>query len=383
MDKKIRVGLLGIGGRARHFADLVRKYPLTELAGVCDNDPLAMARSVEEKNLQDIPQYTDYATMLKEAGLDLVFVCTPMKYHCEHVIMALDMDINCVGEVPVAATIEQSREMVKAVKRSKAKYFFAENMCYAKSMILIREMVKAGLLGNVHYAEGEYIHDLKKLSEFTPWRYDELFGVNGITYGTHSLGPILSWFDFDRIKKVSCVGSGNYFHKPDGTPFKMHNSVIMMGITEKDRLIKIRNDFADPRPSINEYILQGDKGAFESRRGIPETKDWIWIQDYVGTTEERYRNSHDSADTWMDLSIFENRYFPQKFKEWVWYAKTYGGHEGADAFMFVDIVDAVANGLDPFIDIHRGLDMTLPGLYSTISINNGGEWVEVPDSRKW
>ncbi len=94
MEKKIRVGLLGIGGRARHFADLVRQYPKTELAAVCDISKEAMARSVEEKKLHDIPQYTDYLTMLNEENLDIVFVCTPIEYHCEHTIMALEKGVH-------------------------------------------------------------------------------------------------------------------------------------------------------------------------------------------------------------------------------------------------------------------------------------------------
>ena len=98
-EKRIRVGLLGIGGRARHFADLVRQYPSTELAAVCDISKEAMARSVEEKNLHAITQYTDYMTMLNEAGLDVVFVCTPIEYHCEHTIIGFGKGIMSLGEV--------------------------------------------------------------------------------------------------------------------------------------------------------------------------------------------------------------------------------------------------------------------------------------------
>lgn len=383
MEKKIRVGLLGIGGRARHFADLVRQYPKTELSAVCDISEEAMARSVEEKNLHDIPQYTDYMTMLNEESLDVVFVCTPIEYHCEHTIMALEKGVHVVGEVPVAFNIEQAKQMVQAVRKSKAKYFFGENMCFAKHVLIVRQMVLAGLLGELHYAEGEYLHDLKKLAEFTPWRFDTLFGTNGVTYGTHSLGPILSWFDWDRVKKVMCSGSGSRFRYADGRPFGMESTTVMLCKTEKDRLIKIKNDLSSPRPSINQYVLSGTKGAFESRRGIPDSKDYIWIQDIVGSTEQRPRNFHDNSDTWLPLSIFESRYFPQIYKEWVWYAKTYGGHEGADAFMFISVVDSIINNKEPYIDIHRGLDISLPGMMSTISIQNNSEWVDVPDSRLW
>ena len=118
MDKKIRVGLLGIGGRARHLTNLVIQHPQTILAGVCDKDPVAMARSVEERGLQDIPQYLDYETMLNDAGLDLVFVCTPIEYHCEHSIMALEKGIHVLGEIPVVPNLVHAKQLVQAVKKA-------------------------------------------------------------------------------------------------------------------------------------------------------------------------------------------------------------------------------------------------------------------------
>ena len=136
MEKKIRVGLLGIGGRARHFADLVRQYPKTELAAVCDISEEAMARSVEEKNLYDIPQYTDYMTMLNEESLDVVFVCTPIEYHCDHTIMALEKGVHVVGEVPVAFNIEQAKQMVQAVKNQKPNTS-SGRICVLQSMSLL------------------------------------------------------------------------------------------------------------------------------------------------------------------------------------------------------------------------------------------------------
>ena len=383
MNRKLRVGLLGIGGRARFFTDVVKNYPHTELAAVCDNNPQAMARSVEEKNIHDVAQYTDFKDMLDDAGLDLVLACTPVEYHCEHTIMALEKGVNVMGEVPVAANMDQARQMVQAVRKAKAKYFFGENECFAKPVLIVKEMIKAGLLGDIHYAEGEYLHDSKKLGEYTPWRYETLLGIKGITYGTHSLGPILSWLDWDRVKKVMCAGGGSRFVKPDKTPYVMDSTTVMLCKTEKDVLIKIKNDFVSPRPSIMQFVLQGTKGAFESKRGIPDSKDYIWIQDIVGSTEERPRSFHDNADTWLPLSVFEARYLPQLFKEWVWYAKNYGAHDGADAFEFISIVNSILNDVEPYVDIHRGLDMTLPGIMSKTSMENNGEWVDVPDSRLW
>lgn len=404
MGKKFKVALLGIGGRAGGFASVCkeynnhykrRRYELAtenkelewdheiELVAICDNNKAALENVVDVRNLHDVKQYLDYKEMLDNEEIDMVFVGTPIDLHCEHSIMALERNINVMGEVPVCGTIEQCKQLVKAEKQSKASYVFAENACYFKPVLVVKEMIKAGLFGEVYYSEGEYIHDLKYMTKnITKWRAQSMYGRNGIVYGTHSVGPVMSWFDFDRIKEVSCRGSGRHFSDSNGNPFNLETTTIMLGKTEKDRLIKIKNDFASPRPGINQYVLQGTKGAFESRRPLPNSDDYIWLEDYVMGTEERWWIDNEEIGQWMKLSQFSKKFLPQKVKEWESFAVTQG-HDGADVLMFVDLVESLMVGEKPYLDIHRGLDLTLPGIISQVSISNGGEWVEVPDSREW
>jgi hypothetical protein len=39
-----------------------------------------------------------------------------------------------------------------------------------KPNVLLRELARLGLFGEVFYAEGEYLHELKALNEITKWR---------------------------------------------------------------------------------------------------------------------------------------------------------------------------------------------------------------------
>ena len=57
------------------------------------------------------------------------------------------------------------------------------------------------------------------------------------------------------------------------------------------------------------------------------------------------------------------------------------GHGGADFHVISDFVGAIRAGRTPPIGIHEAMDMTLPGLVSQQSIQEGGRWLEVPDSR--
>jgi hypothetical protein len=43
----------------------------------------------------------------------------------------------------------------------------------------------------------------------------------------------------------------------------------------------------------------------------------------------------------------------------------------------------VRHGTEPELGIDAAMDMTLPGLLSQQSIEQGGTWLDVPDSRDW
>ena len=80
------------------------------------------------------------------------------------------------------------------------------------------------------------------MNEFgTSWRRCWQTGVDGITYGTHSLGPILQWMPGDRVARVCCEGTGVRHPDHTGNPYCQASSTMLCK-TEKDALIKIRVD---------------------------------------------------------------------------------------------------------------------------------------------
>ena len=67
-------------------------------------------------------------------------------------------------------SVDECLALVAAASRSQAQYMMAENYIYVKPNVLVAELARRGLFGEVYYAEGEYLHELKELNEITPWR---------------------------------------------------------------------------------------------------------------------------------------------------------------------------------------------------------------------
>ena len=367
--ESLNVGIVGAAGRGAGFRAALEAHPTARIHAVCDirEDLLDEAAG----RLGASETYTDYEEMLQRSELDAVVIGTPMPLHVPQAVMALEWDIHVLSEVPAGVSVEECRELVAAARRSGAVYMMAENYTYIKSNVLVKELVKQGLFGEPTYAEGEYLHELKGLNEITVWRRRWQTGIDGITYGTHSLGPILQWMPGDRVVRVCCEGSGHHYADPRGDPYENQDTCVMLAKTAKDALIKIRVDMLSERPhAMTNYSLQGTRGSYESARSGQEHHR-IWLADLC-----------EDTNAWMDLADLEDDYLPEMWRNPPEEALK-AGHGGGDYFEVLDFVGSIADGAPCPIGIHEAMDMTLPGLVSQASVAAGGAWMPVPDSREW
>ena len=371
---KLNIGIVGAAGRGASFRAAFDAHPRARIHAVCDVRADALPRAAETLGATEM--YADYAGRLSHSDLDAVVIGTPMHLHAPQAIMALEQNVHVLSEVTAGVSLEECQALVRAANRSPAVYMMAENYAYAKPCVLVRELVRLGLFGDVYYAEGEYLHELKELNEITPWRRTWQTGIDGVTYGTHSLGPILQWFSAgapqpDRVTRVCCEGSGHHYRDPRGARYENQDSCLMLCKTARGGLIKIRVDMLSTRPhAMHNHCLQGTRGCYESAR-CPEEHNRIWLQDLCP-------DSH----SWLDLADLEAEYLPEMWRDPPEMALR-AGHGGGDYFEILDFVDSIVDGTPCPIGIHEAMDMTLPGLISQASIAQGGAWLDVPDSRDW
>ncbi|AIE87784.1 Gfo/Idh/MocA family protein [Fimbriimonas ginsengisoli] len=369
---KLRIGIVGRRGTA-HVAGF-RAHPSAEVVAICDLDP----RRVEsEAAAHDIPlRFTSFDEMLER--VDAVFVATPMQLHAEQVVQSLGAGKHVLSEVTACVSLEECWAIRDAVLASGKTYMMAENYGYRREAVLVCEMARHGLFGELYYGEGEYLHDMKPyhhLADGTPsWRYRWQVGQPGNTYPTHSLGPVMQWFKAvdpsERVESVLCVGSGRYSdpeHPHDDTT----NTLLRLS---SGKQIRLRLDMMSNRPhQMTYYALQGTHGVYEASRqqGGP-SQVWIGKNPPPGPVKDEHREWRPLSDFeallpdwWLDLSTEAER----------------SGHGGGDFFVAYSFVDAVVEQRPASIDLYDGLEWTAAGLCSQISIARGGEWIKLPDFR--
>ena len=366
--ERIRFGVVGAARRGSGFVGSLMANPAAELAALCDLQEEVIRERSAELGVEHV--FTDAESMLDSGKIDAVVVATPMHLHVPQSIMALERDVHVLSEVTAGVSIEECRDLVHTARRSKAKYMMAENALYMKPQVLVTELVRAGLFGKLYYGEGSYIHELKALNEQTPWRRRWQTGVNGATYGTHGLGPVLDWFEGERVVAVCAMGTGHHYRDPRGDRYEMEDSVTMMCRLTFGGLVEIRVDMLSDRPSNTlRFALQGTDGCYESDdryKGVAK----IWLR------------SRSEEHRWEPLENLEEEYLPDYWKHPPKEALE-AGHAGSDYWQVQDFIGAILEDRDPPIDIDRAMDMTLPGLVSQQSLAAGSTWVAVPDSRDW
>lgn len=366
--QELNVGIVG-ARRGGGFKAALEAHPALRIHALCDIQEDALAEAAHRFGVSEM--YTDYEEMLIKSQVDAVVIGTPMPCHVPQAIQALARGVHVLSEVPAAISLDECRALVSAANRSPAVYMMAENYTYRKPNVLVKELVRQGLFGTVYYAEGEYLHELKELNETTPWRRRWQTGIDGITYGTHSLGPILQWIPGDRVVRLCCGGSGHHYVDPRGDRYESQDTCVMLAETARGGLIKIRVDMLSDRPhAMANYQLQGTAGCYESARS-PQERDKIWLADLCV-----------DKNTWMDLADLEAEYLPTMWRDPP-PAALRAGHGGGDYFQILDFARSIVDGTPCPIGIHEAMDMTLPGLISQASITAGGAWMEVPDSREW
>jgi predicted dehydrogenase len=108
-DRRLRVGVVGVGAFGRHHARVYTELPECELVAVADVDPEACRAARERHGCLAVPD----ASLLPR-DLDAVSVAVPTVSHAEVAAPLLRRGLACLVEKPFAATLRDGEAMLRA-----------------------------------------------------------------------------------------------------------------------------------------------------------------------------------------------------------------------------------------------------------------------------
>ena len=199
---RIRLGMVGggrgafIGAVHRIAARLDDQYEL--VAGAFSSDPEKSAASAADLGVAR--SYGSYAEMAqKEArrkdGIEAVAIVTPNHMHAPVAVEFLRRGIHVICDKPLTATLPEAKKLAKTAEASGVVFALTHNYTGYPMIRQAREMIAAGVLGDIRLVNVEYIQDwLAEPIEATgqkqaDWRTDPArSGAGGATgdIGTHA-----------------------------------------------------------------------------------------------------------------------------------------------------------------------------------------------------
>ena len=341
----MRIGIAGLR-RGQSFLRVFEERSDCEVSALCDTDEDVLN---EVGNVWKSADRYDTFDSLLDADVDVLVVSTPGPLHADQAIAALDSGKHVLSEVPAAWSLESCHALVEAVERTDVVYSLAENMCYFHYLVDWKSRIRAGEIGQVTYAEAEYIHDCSARMHDGNWRKE----MPPIYYCTHSLGPVLEILD-DRCTQAIGLSTGSRTHPELG----VHDMEVALFQTERGVPVKILCGFAICRdPAFHWQVFYGTEGVIENGRPPDDSAKMF------------QKGNRSMREIEADVSDPDLK------------SAATGGHGTSEMLLVDDYLKAVRGEGPNRIDVYKGLEMSAPGICAHESALKGGIPVEIPDFR--
>lgn len=409
IEKKVRIGLIGVGLRGQNHLDVLLRRNDVLVTALADPDTkmLSMADKLIAKSGKQKPVVFsngnyDYKNLLKREDVDAVIISTPWEWHAQQTIDSINAGKVPGVEVSGAITLAECWDIVNASEKTGIPVMVLENVCYRRDVMAVLNMVKKGMFGELLHAQGGYQHDLRgvKFNDgITPynsgvefgnkgfseasWRTQHSINRNGELYPTHGLGPVAVMMDINRgnrLTKLSSIATkarglhryivnhpkGGENHPNAKIKFKLGDIVTTQIQTANGETIVLTHDTNSPRPYNMGFRVQGTNGIWQDNHAGEFSAGLIYFEDK--SKPHRWENTETYMQTY-DHPL------------WKKYEKdTAGaGHGGMDFFVINAFVECIKQKTEFPLDVYDLATWYAITPLSEKSIEGGGKLMNIPD----
>lgn len=365
MGNKLKVGVFG-AQRGKTMMGVLANHPDAELVAVCDKYRPALedVRRFGEQQGKEVALYEDFEEFFKH-DMDAVVLANYANEHAPYAIRFLKSGRHVLSEVLPCETMAQAVELIEAVEESGKVYAYAENYCYMNSPFEMWRRYERGDIGEIQYAEGEYVHDCSAIwpqityGEKTHWRNR----AYSTYYCTHSIGPMLTISGRRPVQVVGFETNSN-LTRGEVPSLNAGSGAIEMITLDNGAICKSVHGGLKRQPESVNYEIYGTKGMMETTRlDNGEMMSWQENDKLCKGDRTVYRP--------------EQQISPEM-------SEKFGSHGGSDFYpthFFLQKILGKPDGEKYSIDVYQAVDMGICGILAYRSILNGNMPVRVPNLR--
>lgn len=362
--KKVRVAIIGLGFGAE-FIPIYQNHPEAEMYAICQRSPEKLNQVGDAFGVEK--RYTNYEDVLADPLVDAVHINSPIPDHAWMSIKGLEAKKHVACTVPMATTIEECKEIVKAQRRARRHYMMMETVVYSREFLFIKQLYDEGELGRVQFLRGSHQQEMAGWPGY--WE-----GLPPMHYATHCVSPCLALPD-KLAESVVCHGSGQISEELTakyGSPFAVETATIKLADSNLCAEVT-RSLFETARQYIESFDVYCDKVSFEwsrveheqpvMHRG--ETPERVEVPDFAYRLPEPIRRFttkgvYDSEEA-QHLSFTQG-----------------SGHGGSHPHMAHEFIRAITEKRPPRPDARTSANWTMTGICAHQSAMKGGARIKIP-----
>jgi predicted dehydrogenase len=233
---KLKAAIIGCGGIAnqKHLPALSLLKDEVAITCFCDIIEDRAVKACQEFGVAGAKVYTDYREVLKDGGIDVVYVLTPNVSHSPITCDALEAGKHVMCEKPMAISYQEGKKMADTAKKTGKKLTIGYQNRFRRDSRALFEQSRGGELGDIYFAKA---HAIRRRGVPTWGVFPDKSKQGGgplIDIGTHALDLTL-WF-MNNCEPESVLGQsfqklkdypeGNMFGPWDPKTFETEDSAF-------------------------------------------------------------------------------------------------------------------------------------------------------------
>lgn len=143
---KVKFAVVGCGRIGNRHGEHINK--LGQLSAVCDIDKAKADALAKEFGAK--AYYSIDSLLADHKAMDVVSVCTPNGFHAEHTIKSLKAGCHVLCEKPMALSVHDCGEMIKAAEAANKRLFIVKQNRFNPPVAAVKKAIDDGHFGKIY-----------------------------------------------------------------------------------------------------------------------------------------------------------------------------------------------------------------------------------------
>ncbi|NIM04408.1 MAG: Gfo/Idh/MocA family oxidoreductase [Armatimonadetes bacterium] len=195
MAKRVNIGMVGYKFMGRTHSNAYRQVcrffdcPVEPvMKAVCGRNRAGVTQAAEQLGWESVE--TNWRKLVARPDIDVIDISTGNNTHAPIAIAAAKAGKHIFCEKPLAMNVAEAKKMVAAVEKAGVKHMINFNYRGVPAVVLAKQMIAEGRLGQIYHWRGTYLQDWIVDPEFPlVWRLEKrLAGAGALgDIGAHSI----------------------------------------------------------------------------------------------------------------------------------------------------------------------------------------------------